>query len=104
MTAISEASFQQQVKALAQLHGWDCHHAQPSMTRTGRYITTGAPGFPDLVLAHRTKGLIFAELKTVRGLTSIAQEHWLTILNPHAEVYIWRPDDLKDIEHRLSRC
>jgi len=72
------------------------------MTRTGRYITTGAAGFPDLVLAHRARGLIFAELKTAKGKTSIAQEHWLTILNPHAECYIWRPDDLKDIEHRLA--
>jgi hypothetical protein len=48
MTPISEASFLQQVKGLAYIHGWDCHHAQPSMTRTGRYITTGAAGFPDL--------------------------------------------------------
>jgi len=74
------------------------------MTRTGRYITTGAAGFPDLVLAHKTRGLIFAELKTTKGKTSIAQEHWLNILNPHAEVYIWRPEQLQEIEHRLSRC
>jgi hypothetical protein len=104
MTGISEASFLQQVKGLAYIHGWDCHHAQPSMTRTGRYITTGAAGFPDLVLAHKTKGLIFAELKTARGKTSIAQEHWLSILNPHAEVYIWRPEDLVAIEQRLASC
>ena len=102
MTPISEASFLQQVKGLAYIHGWDCHHAQPSMTRTGRYITTGAAGFPDLVLAHKVKGLIFAELKTAKGKTSIAQEHWLTILHPHAECYIWRPEDLHLIEQRLA--
>ena len=102
MIPISEASFLQQVKGLAYIHGWDCHHAQPSMTRTGRYITTGAAGFPDLVLCHPVKGLIFAELKTAKGKTSIAQDHWLALLNRHAEVYVWRPDDLKDIEHRLA--
>lgn len=104
MIAVSESSFLQQVKGLAYIHGWDCHHAQPSMTRTGRYITTGAAGFPDLVLAHKVKGLIFAELKTAKGKTSIAQDHWLAILNPYAECYIWRPDDLASIEYRLSQC
>jgi hypothetical protein len=102
MIPVSEASFLQQVKALAYIHHWDCHHAQPSMTRTGRYITTGAAGFPDLVLCHKVKGLIFAELKTTKGRTSPAQEHWLDILNPHAECYIWRPEDLTAIEHRLA--
>jgi hypothetical protein len=74
------------------------------MTHTRQYITTGATGFPDLVLAHKIKGLIFAELKTAKGKTSIAQEHWLTILHPHAECYIWRPEDLVAIEQRLASC
>jgi hypothetical protein len=104
MTPISEASFLQQVKALAYIHGWTLHHSQPSLTRTGRYLTTGSPGFPDVVLVHKDKGLIFAELKTTKGKLSEAQENWLAMLNRHAEVYVWRPDDLKDIEHRLSQC
>ena len=104
MTPISEASFLQQVKGLAYIHGWTLHHAQPSLTRTGRYLTTGSPGFPDVVLVHKDKGLIFAELKTTKGKLSEAQENWLAMLNRHAEVYVWRPDDLKDIEHRLSQC
>jgi hypothetical protein len=104
MTPISEASFLQQVKGLAYIHGWTLHHSQPSLTRTGRYLTTGSPGFPDVVLVHKDKGLIFAELKTTKGKLSEAQENWLAMLNRHAEVYVWRPDDLKDIEHRLSQC
>ena len=104
MTPISEASFLQQVKALAYIHGWDCHHAQPSMTRTGRYITTGAAGFPDLVLCHKVKGLVFAELKTSKGRTSPVQDRWLENLAPHAECYVWRPEDLQAIERRLSSC
>jgi hypothetical protein len=104
MKEMSEASFLQQVKGLAYIHGWTLHHSQPSLTRTGRYLTTGSPGFPDVVLVHKDKGLIFAELKTTKGKLSEAQENWLAMLNRHAEVYVWRPDDLKDIEHRLSQC
>ena len=74
------------------------------MTRTGRYITTGAAGFPDLVLAHKVKGLVFAELKTEKGKTSIAQGHWLAILSPHAECYLWRPSDIDYIAERLGRA
>ena len=102
MKPISEASFMQQVKALAYIHGWDCHHASPTQTAKGRWLTSGAVGFPDLVLCHKVKGLIFAELKSAKGRTSPAQEHWLSILHPHAECYIWRPEDLQLIEQRLA--
>jgi hypothetical protein len=104
MTPISEASFQQQVKALAYIHGWSLHHSQPSMTRTGRYITTGSTGFPDLVMAHEERGLIFAELKTEKGKASDAQLNWLRTLHPHAECYLWRPSDINFIAQRLSQC
>ena len=102
MKGISEASFMTQVKALAYLHGWSLHHAQPSMTRTGRYITTGSPGFPDIVMAHPNRGLIFAELKTEIGKLSYAQMNWRAMLIPHAECYVWRPQDLNDIAERLG--
>ena len=104
MTPISEASFLVQVKALAFQFGWSMHHSQPSMTRTGRYITTGATGFPDLVLAHEQRGLIFAELKTDKGKASEAQLQWLRTLHPHAECYLWRPSDITFIAQRLSQC
>jgi hypothetical protein len=104
MNAISEASFLTQVKALAYQYGWSLHHSQPSMTRTGRYITTGAAGFPDLVLAHIERGLVFAELKTEKGKASDSQLSWLRTLHPHAECYLWRPSDLTFIAQRLSQC
>ena len=104
MIDISEASFLQQVKALAYIHHWTVHHSQPSMTKTGRYITTGSPGFFDLVLAHEQRGLIFAELKTRTGKASDAQLTWMRIVHPHAEVYLWRPEDLPAIEQRLASC
>ena len=104
MIPISEASFQAQVKSLAYLHGWSLHHSQPSMTRTGRYITTGSTGFPDIVMAHEQRGLIFAELKTEKGKPSEAQLHWLRTLHPHAECYLWRPSDIDFIAQRLAQC
>ena len=104
MQPISEAQFLQQVKTVAYLHGWAFHHATPSMTSKGRWITTGAAGFPDLVLAHRARGLIFAELKTAKGKPTDSQLDWMARIGPYAECYLWRPDDLKDIEHRLSQC
>jgi len=104
MIAISESSFQAQVKALAFQFGWSLHHSQPSMTRTGRYITTGSAGFFDIVMAHEPRGLIFAELKTEKGKPTEAQLHWMRTVHPHAECYLWRPSDINFIAQRLSQC
>jgi hypothetical protein len=99
---ISEAAFMTQVKAIAYTYGWMTHHSQPSMTRTGRYLTTGSAGFPDLVLAGE-RGFILAELKTDTGRVSAAQTEWLKACNPHVECYVWRPRDLPEITARLGR-
>ena len=100
---ISEQAFMTQIKSLAYLNGWMTHHSQPSLTRTGRYITTGAAGFPDLVLAHPQRGFILAELKTEKGRVSESQVAWLKACDPHVECYIWRPQDLPQITARLGR-
>jgi hypothetical protein len=102
MIPISEASFQAQVKSLAYIHGWSLHHSQPSMTRTGRYITTGSTGFFDIVMAHEQRGLIFAELKTDKGRATEAQLLWLDTLKNYAETYLWRPKDFDAIVRRLQ--
>jgi hypothetical protein len=103
MTPITEAAFLIQVKTLAHHYGWSFHHAQPSVVGK-RWITTGSPGFPDIVMAHKVRGLIFAELKTAKGKTSEAQDYWLETLGPHAECYLWRPCDIDYIATRLSQC
>jgi len=104
MIAISEASFLQQVKALAYIHGWLFHHATPSITSKGRWMTTGAPGFVDIVMAHPERGVIMAELKTAKGKTTAAQDGWIRTLGPHVECYLWRPSDLDFIAQRLASC
>jgi hypothetical protein len=56
---ISEKEWQAQVVQLAGTFGWMVQHSRPSQVGDqGRWVTaiTGNVGFPDLVLAHRTKG------------------------------------------------
>jgi hypothetical protein len=55
-------------------------------------------------MAHEQRGLIFAELKTTKGRPSETQLHWLRILHPHAECYLWRPEDIDFISERLGRA
>ena len=63
MTEASEAIFMDQVIRLAKTQGWLIFHASPKMVRPGVWRSDGR-GFPDLVLVHKSRGLIFAELKT----------------------------------------
>ena len=106
MIPVSEAAFLQQVKALAQVHGWAFHHSTPTQTAKGRWLTSGSAGFPDVVMAHRARGVIFAELKTDKtsSKTTPAQDDWLERLGAHAECYLWRPSDIHFIAERLAQC
>lgn len=102
----SESAFQAQVVALAQTMGWRVQHSRPAQVG-GRWMTaiTGDIGFPDLVLAHRTKGVVFAELKTERGVLSEAQAEWRKALTAGgAEYHLWRPSDMHQVMKRLSRA
>ena len=101
-----EREFQDQVIAMAILYGWKCHHVRPGMTRNGRWMThvQGHTGFPDIVLAHDTKGLMFVELKADKGRLSPEQLSWMQTLNATgAECYVWRPADWHYIQTRLLK-
>lgn len=102
---ISEAAFQRQVMDLAQLHGWRVSHFRAARTRDGRTITPVAgdgAGFPDLVLCHRERGVLFRELKTDRGRLRDTQVDWLDDLDAAgADASVWRPGDWADIEATL---
>ena len=100
----SEEAFQRHVVMLAQTYGWRVMHTRPAMVG-GKWMTPiqGDPGFPDLVLAHPERGIIFAELKTETGKLRAAQRDWSAVLlAANAEWYLWRPDDLHAIMRRLS--
>lgn len=102
---ISEKDFQQQVVSLAILHGWKVHHVRPGMSSKGAWMTQvqGHSGFPDLVLVHPERGVIFAELKALKGRVSENQVDWLRALDATgAETYVWRPTDLDYIVRRFK--
>jgi hypothetical protein len=98
---VSEKIWQDTVERLARMNGWQVFHPSPHKVRDNVWRSDGA-GFPDLVLAHKDRGLIFAELKTERGKVSAAQKLWALNILPHAEWYLWRPSQLDLIAKRLG--
>jgi len=103
---ISERAFQQAVVELATMTGWMVNHQLPAQNANGRWRTPtqGHIGFPDLVLAHPTRGVIFAELKSAVGRVSEAQRSWLDTLElAGVEAYVWRPTDMPFIKSRLMK-
>lgn len=101
-----ESEFQSAVIEAAQYNGWRVHHTRTVQIRPGVWATPlqGDSGFPDLVLAHPDRGVIFAELKSARGRLSPEQDRWLrTLVACGAEAHVWRPTDMVTILNRLSR-
>jgi hypothetical protein len=98
----SEHELQEAIIELAMWYGWLVYHPTPAQ-HGGRWRTPfrGHAGFPDLVLAHTSRGLIFAELKRDHGRVTENQELWLDVLAASVEVHIWRPADFPKIALRL---
>lgn len=96
---VAERTFQAQVEQYARLMGWLFFHT--------RYSMKSVAGFPDLVLLRGDR-MVVAELKTVVGKTSKAQDEWLAafLRIPGVRVFIWRPDDASwaQIEQVLGRA
>ena len=98
---ITEAQFQQQVIDLAHLNSWRVAHFRPARTDKGwrTPVAADGAGFPDLVLA-RDGVVIFAELKTERGVLRPEQNVWGHHLG--ALWRVWRPHQLHDIARELA--
>ena len=91
---MTEAELQARVIALARALGWLEYHTFDS--RRSR------AGFPDLVLAHRTHGVLFRELKRESLQPTNDQVLWLGLLGASgADAAVWRPSDL--LEGRVER-
>lgn len=102
---MTEREFQGAVMDAARWLGWRCFHPKTVQTAQGAHLTafTGDAGFPDLVLVHKSRGVIFAELKTDRGRLTPEQREWRDqLITAGAEYYIWRPKDWDDIKTRLQ--
>ena len=83
---MTEKQLQAAVLKLAKLRGWMAYHTYDSRKSQA--------GFPDLVLV-RPPDLLFVELKSEKGVVSLAQEDWLLRLQ-NASVMrtrLWRPRD-----------
>jgi hypothetical protein len=100
---VTERIFQSKIEQVALLNGWLIHHPSPHQVRPGVWRSDGK-GFPDLVLAHRERGLIFAEIKLDDTKLSPMQVIWANALKPHVEHYVWRPNQLDAIALRLGRA
>ena len=100
----SESELQQAILQLAEAHNWKAYH----VVNVKRNIRNRSSiGFPDIVLAHATRGIIFAELKSKTGKVSADQEEWISVLHNAAlvrpaESYLWRSDNWKEIERRIK--
>lgn len=101
---MKEAELQAAVLELAHLTGWIVHHSRAVQTMAGRWMTAiqGDPGFPDLVMAHRTGTVLFVELKATQGRLSEAQQVWRHRLEPTGRYRLWRPADWDDITAELT--
>ncbi len=95
IVALSEREFQRQVMDLARIYRWRVYHPQLSKW--------SERGWPDLAMV-RPPRLLFAELKTDRGKTTMHQDEWLELLRaiPGIEVHLWRPADFDAIAAVLA--
>lgn len=94
---VTEAQLREQIRDLCKVLGWKFYYTWTSIH--------SPRGFPDLVLAHPDKKrIIFAELKSEKGVLTEYQEQWLdTLRQCNQEVYLWRPKDIEDIAEILMQ-
>jgi len=60
-------------------------------------------GFPDLVLAHRIFGVVFAELKIPPDKPTPEQALWIEVLRAaRMRAYVWTPADQNEIDMVLT--
>lgn len=99
----SERLWQDKVEQIAKMNSWLIFHPSPHQVRPGVYRSDGK-GFPDLCMAHPTKGVLFVELKTETGRLSSDQIKWAEALIANGiEYYVWRPSQIDLIAERLGR-
>jgi hypothetical protein len=91
----TEADFQTWVVDILTLGGWMYYHTYSSLRSN--------EGFPDLVCT-RPPEILYAELKSEKGLLTPEQYEWLAALQAcNQEAYLWRPSDREEIEGRLLK-
>ena len=99
-----ERILQDKVIQLARMNGFRVQHSRPVQQKDGRWLTAiqGDAGFPDLVLAHRERGVLFIELKSDTGKLAPGQIAWQQNLSPHVEWWLVKEGDLERLAKRLG--
>lgn len=99
-----EKILQDKVIHLAKMNGFQVQHSRPVQQKNGRWLTAiqGDPGFPDLCLAHRERGVLFLEIKSDVGRLSPGQVMWQRALAEHVEYWVVREADLPKLAKRLG--
>ena len=89
---VTEKQFQQQVRELMRLLGWEEYHTWNSLHSTN--------GFPDiLAMREKDRRIIVAELKSETGKVTEDQKRWLYLFGIcGVPSYVWRPGDWDEIE------
>lgn len=97
-----ESQWQRQVTDVADRYQWKWLHIPQSAYK--RRASGLIPGWPDLVLLHeRRSRVVFAELKTRRGVILPDQRVILGILaRAGLEVALWRPGDIASVIRTLG--
>jgi hypothetical protein len=97
----TERELMDKVVEIAQTCGWAAVHFGGNLHKRAWHDATG---FPDLLLVHPGRGLIwFAELKSATGHYTERQERWRTLLiEAKLSYFEWRPADWPDIVQALS--
>ena len=107
----TEAGFQKTVISYARLRGFRVAHFRTARVQSAKgktfYATPVAAdgaGFPDLCMV-RGQRVIFAELKTDRGVLSAEQKAWgelLVAVGGTVEYHVWRPRDWDRVREQLD--
>lgn len=90
---VTEATFQRQVVSLFTACGWGVYHTYDSRRSN--------PGYPDLTLWHRKRGVIWLELKSESGRATPVQRTMIDQLNEacaRESAWIVRPSDWPFLE------
>jgi hypothetical protein len=84
-----ETEFKKWIVKVARERGWKVNHVWKTRNERGVWITTCAPGWPDLTLV-RAGRIVFIEVKSRRGRVEPDQDEWLDELAkiPCAEVWV----------------
>jgi hypothetical protein len=107
VTIANEAELTKEVIRIAHDYGWlVCRFHRLPVPRAGRTewrtaVGADGKGFPDLTLVRER--IVYAELKMKGRYAKPEQRTWIAQLKrAGAEVYVWRDDDLPELERVLK--